>query len=734
VIRLGLRLAVAGGREAVTRLALIGGAVAIGVGLLLIALAGIHAVQAQNHRYNWLNSAATDAATGPEAADPAWFAVRQDYVRGHTTARVDLAATGPDAPIPPGLSRLPAPGEYFVSPALSRLLTTIPADELAGRWSGHPAGLIGRVALPSPESLIVVVGGTPDRLARIDGAVRITRFVSTDPAHCSACYVGTDSDGMILVLSVVAAALIFPLLIFIGTATRLSATRREQRFAAMRLIGATPRQISALATVESAVAAVAGTVLGFGLYFALRSAAAGFTFTGERFYPADLALGWLPVLAVATGVPVGAAVAARLALRRVRISPFGVTRRVTPRPPRAWRLIPVTAGLAELGFFVGRRPESTNGQVYAYLSGIFVVMGGLVIAGPYLTMLGSRVMAARARRPAALIAGRRLADDPRSGFRAVSGLMLALFVTTVATGIITTVTAEEGQGDLSAAARETVALTSYPDELSPGQKPLDASATAELEKLPGVEHALVVRFAGFDHSELPFGLISCADLARAAQYGACPAGAQVGRVWPDLIGPDGIQPTWPAADVTLDRLATLPVVSIAVDTDGTPAAVDRAATRLQQLYPETRPPITTAEWQSDFARTLVQFQRLADVVIITSMLIAGCSLAVAVTGGLNERKRPFSLLRLAGVRLSELRRVVTLESAVPLLAVSAVAIGAGFAAAALFLKAQLKYPLHSPGWSYYVLVLLGLAVSLALIASTMPLLRRITGPEAARAD
>ena len=61
-------------------------------------------------------------------------------------------------------------------------------------------------------------------------------------------------------LGVTAVALLFPVLVFIGTATRLSAARREQRFAAMRLVGATPRQISVVAAVESTVAAVAGTL------------------------------------------------------------------------------------------------------------------------------------------------------------------------------------------------------------------------------------------------------------------------------------------------------------------------------------------------------------------------------------------------------------------------------------------------------------------------------------------
>jgi len=100
--------------------------------------------------------------------------------------------------------------------------------------------------------------------------------------------------------------------------------------------------------------------------------------------------------------------------------------------------------------------------------------------------------------------------------------------------------------------------------------------------------------------------------------------------------------------------------------------------------------------------------------------------------GLSDRKRPFSLLRLSGVPVGVLRRVVTLESAVPLLAAAVVATGTGFLAAHLFLTAQLRYSLRPPGVGYYVIVLAGLAASLGIIASTLPLLARITGPETAR--
>ena len=164
-------------------------------------------------------------------------------------------------------------------------------------------------------------------------------------------------------LSVVAAALLFPVLIFIGTATRLSAARREQRFAALRLVGATPRQVVVISTVESTVAAVIGVVAGFGL-FCRTAPAAGPDPVHRRpvLRRRPLAVRGPRCLLVALGIPVAAAVVARLALRRVTISPLGVSRRVTPPPPRAWRLIPLLAGLAELTWFAVARPAADDGR------------------------------------------------------------------------------------------------------------------------------------------------------------------------------------------------------------------------------------------------------------------------------------------------------------------------------------------------------------------------------------
>jgi predicted lysophospholipase L1 biosynthesis ABC-type transport system permease subunit len=138
--------------------------------------------------------------------------------------------------------------------------------------------------------------------------------------------------------------------------------------------------------------------------------------------------------------------------------------------------------------------------------------------------------------------------------------------------------------------------------------------------------------------------------------------------------------------------------------------------------PDDRFPSTTGEFEADFAQSLVRWQQLANVAILASRPIAGCSLAVAVAGGLTDRKRPFSMLRLTGVQIGVLRRVVALESVVPLVLVAVLAIGMGFLAAHLFLRSQLHYSLAPPGIGYYLAVVAGLGASLAIVASTLPLL------------
>ena len=149
MIRLALRLTVAGGREALTRLVAIVLAVAIGVALLLATLAGINAINGQNARYAWLETGFTpESRTAAQGVDPLWWQVTGDTYEGKTVARVDLAPTGPRAPIPPAIAHLPGPGEFYASPAMSTLLLTTPAAQLGDRYGGRQVGTIANSACP----------------------------------------------------------------------------------------------------------------------------------------------------------------------------------------------------------------------------------------------------------------------------------------------------------------------------------------------------------------------------------------------------------------------------------------------------------------------------------------------------------------------------------------------------------------------------------------------------------
>ena len=172
MIRLGLRLSLNGGKEAMVRVFVTAAAVALGVGLLLAALAGGNGLNAQTNRGAWLDSAA-QASRPTSTSDGLWWLSSVDQFGSQAIDRVDVAAAGPNAPVPPGIIHLPGPGEYYASPALTTLIASQPANELRDRFPGRQIGTIGAVALPSPNSLVVVIGHTANQLSRAPGAVEV---------------------------------------------------------------------------------------------------------------------------------------------------------------------------------------------------------------------------------------------------------------------------------------------------------------------------------------------------------------------------------------------------------------------------------------------------------------------------------------------------------------------------------------------------------------------------------
>jgi hypothetical protein len=742
MIRLGLRLTLGSGREAALRVLVTAAAVALGVGLLLASLAGVNGLHAQTGRGAWLDTSA-QASRPTSTSGRLWWLSGTDQFGNQAIDRIDVAAAGPDAPVPPGISRLPGPGQYDVSPALAALLRSEPANELRDRFAGRQTGTIGAAALPSPNSLIIVSGHTTRQLSRAPGAVEVGAIQRT-PASCYACQ-NTSGSGPVLqfILAGGAVALVLPVLIFIATASRLSAARREERFAAMRLVGATPRQVSVVSAVEAVVAAVAGVAVGFALFFVFRPLLYHVPFTGAPFAQGDLSLHWIDIVIAVIGVPLAAVVSARLALRRVQISPLGVKRRASSRPPRIARIIPLLAGIAVLAYFdAAGKPGSNGGQLLELLAGFVLLIVGLVLAGPWFTTAGSRLMANRASRPATLIAGRRLLDNPKAAFRFISGLVIALFVGSAAIGALSSIAVASSFGGGSAG-KDTLAepFCSFSTTNCPASAQVPSvpgHVLTELRTTPGVRSVTVVHQSP-SQAQLrnSFGVVACDQLARTPAIGKCAPGASVasmGYFLSNLLGHNShaSSTVWPSAHLSVADLAKLPADAVVVATNGSSSAIERARTVLERAFPFQGTPVAVDAFDSSTARLLTMIQDMTDVVIVASLIIAACSLAVNIAAGLGERKRPFSLLRLTGVPTALLHRVVALESALPLLIVAAVSIVVGLVSAALYLHSQVAIAFSIPGFTYWATVVSGLVVSLAIIASTFPLLNRITGPEVAR--
>jgi hypothetical protein len=234
-----------------------------------------------------------------------------------------------------------------------------------------------------------------------------------------------------LVILLGGVAMLAPVALLVAMATRMATASRDRRLAALRLAGATTGQVARLAAVESLVAGVGGVAAGMALFFVVRPLATYVTYDGDRWFNSDLSPHVLGFALVVIGAPLVTAAAAQVTLARVARSPLGVGRRVAPRPVRVWRVVPLVVTVPLLGYALASdsASQAAGGHGRLVLATFLVLMTALVVAGPWFTRIVGLVLA-RSGGPARLLAGRRLVDDPRSGFRGVAGVILAIMITT----------------------------------------------------------------------------------------------------------------------------------------------------------------------------------------------------------------------------------------------------------------------------------------------------------------
>ncbi|WP_367134491.1 FtsX-like permease family protein [Saccharothrix sp. HUAS TT1] len=368
---LGIRLAVGGSRTSWTRLALTAAGVGLGVTVLLLAASVGPAREAKTQR--------VQAAAPHSTEEGATLKARNVSVswQGRLITGVELAATGDDAPAPPGVGRLPRPGELVVSPELLDLMRT--DDSVRARFPERVVGVIADAGLPRPKSLIFYAGLAD---AHLDSAYPAAGFGSDrSPVTLSPIY-------RLLVVTAITALLV-PLGIFILVATRLGATGRGQRLAAIRLVGASRAQLRWIASGETLTGAVLGLLVGVALFFAARPLARFIEVEGVGFFPTDLLPDPLLGALIAVGVPVVAVVSALLALRTEDVGPLGLDRAVVlPRRRVWWRfgLIGVGGALVVAVSAIGGYWQLTadTGLAVGLGLGIALVLAGTGAVLPWL--------------------------------------------------------------------------------------------------------------------------------------------------------------------------------------------------------------------------------------------------------------------------------------------------------------------------------------------------------------
>ncbi len=232
-------------------------------------------------------------------------------------------------------------------------------------------------------------------------------------------------------LAVVALVLlVVPLASLGGAAARLSARRRDDRLATLRLLGATPAAVSALAVIESVVLATVGALAGVVLYFGLVPALALIPFRGEALGVDGVLLGWAALVAVPLGVSLLAAVSAVVGLRLVVISPLGVRAR-QDAPRLHWLRLVIGAVVVALavGIIAVLQVAASAVMILAMLG---LAFGGALavqnLVGPWVIRLVARAQAGSAKTPAKLLAARTVLESPKAAWRQVSGVAMTSFM------------------------------------------------------------------------------------------------------------------------------------------------------------------------------------------------------------------------------------------------------------------------------------------------------------------
>ncbi|KOV80971.1 hypothetical protein ADL03_30995 [Nocardia sp. NRRL S-836] len=732
---MGVRLAVGGSRKSWTRLALQGFGIGLCVAMLLLAASLPTALDARADRVRALGTVARGDGPPPLLAEDHSHAFRSDSIRGFY-----LKVLSPDAPVPPGVDRLPGDGEVFLSPALADLLASPAGELLRPRFPERVVGTIGQPGLENPRELRFYAGDASIE-AEPNGNT-VYRWGATGRSGAM--------DPVLWLLSLVGVVvLLFPVLVFIGVATRLAAAQRDRRLAALRLVGAGAGRVRLIASGESLIGALAGLVVGFGLFFAVRPFVDRISIAELSSFPSDVTPTPALTLTVVVAVPVLAVVTSLVAMRRTIIEPLGVVREQNPVRRRVWwRLVPVVAGAGLLVSQIGHSGERTQLDTTAFVAGVVLLMLGIPVLLPWL--VERVVFRMRGHTPALQLAVRRLQLDSGTAARVVGGVAVVLAGTVtlqmLLAGIEKEVRADEREEVshqfLTISGDSTTDLSGLPALMGNTRGVLSLHRLDQTSAEVDDRTYISVNMGSCEALRSLVTVPDCADgkayvVARAGSRESVRAGQvlKVGVTGPDTGTPWTVPPVEPATG-TRPGLFLTPAAAAGLRSQHSdyqaeldPSIPDVAEHTRNALASHGHRVHTYYVGQDNTSEVEHVFGVIRRALLagsLLTLLLAGASLLVVGLEQVRERRRPLAVMTASGVPRGTLARSLLWQNAVPLVISTAVSVATGVGLGVLVMRVfdtEVAFD-----WAGIGLVA-GLAVALtfAVTVLTLPSLWKATG-------
>ncbi|MGF3052616.1 FtsX-like permease family protein [Microbacterium sp. YY-03] len=704
-VRSALRIAIAPGPADRRRLLGMAAGVAVGVMLAALLWAGFTGLGDRSERSTWVSPHSNTAWT-PEtqlSADQVAARGSTDMFDGQAISVVHAYGADDTTVSIPGIPDGVPAGTSWVSPALAELIEQTPSDQLGDRF-GTVKGTLPNSVLAGPDSLVAVVGVDDSRVNEAFSVLyEFEGFRYTSDTYEAIALLG-------------AVAVLIPVLMLLGVVTSFGSIDRTARMRALHLLGATAADRARFAAVEAGAVALVGSIVGVLLAWLAAIPASLVSINGSRLFPDDLRLEpWEGIVAIVV-VPLAFAVVAAVRAARADAQPSSVRDR-PEKPLSLWRLAVPFGGalLMFAGLFATRYAE------YVLVTGFAVTAIGIVMVGPILTRNIARLAHRRAQSVAGLMAYARIQRHPRQIFRAVSGVVIAVFLVSLFMSGVTSVRGG-GPGGGDGYLADDVLIVQLDDQMGWGAQGGASDAeneeiVAAIERMDGVTG--VARTFMNDRAET---LSTREELAKVG----IASDADVSMVQAAPFDVPVVQTS--GGDLSGAKLSTVFIAT-------TDANVrERVRTFLAENYDSLSISATPAEQRSFVDSSAEEYRTLAILGIIVAAGVSAVALAAATISAVRDRRRTLGLMRLTGMPFSAVKGIMLREAVVPLAAAVALAALTGYGVGALIVTGLSAggRTVTAPPLEYYIVIAATLGLSLLAVLAAFPAVRRATGGEATR--